>query len=134
MSIKWRDVYATGVDAIDEQHKELFRRVDALLEACKQGKAHEEVEGIMNFMEEYVVSHFSSEEKYMERYDYPDAGAHKKLHAEFMENVRHLSERFKSMGPTLGFVAKVNPLVVDWLLKHVCGEDKKFASYLKEQM
>ncbi len=134
MSIKWRDIYATGVEEIDEQHKELFRRVDALLEACRKGKGREEVEDIMKFMEEYVVSHFNSEENYMDKYGYPEAQAHKKLHAEFTDNVRRLTERFKSMGPTLGFVAQVNPLVVDWLLKHVCGEDKKFANYLKERM
>jgi len=132
--MRWRDIYATGVEEIDEQHKELFRRVGALLDACKKRKTFGEVEGVMKSMEEYLAGHFSYEENCMARCDYPGAEAHKKSHAEFLEDLRRLDERFKSMGPTLGFVAKVNPVVVDWLIGHVCGEDKKFASYLKSRM
>ncbi len=38
MPIEWTQDLAVGVKIIDEQHKEIFRRVDALLEACKAGK------------------------------------------------------------------------------------------------
>jgi len=38
MAIEWTNDLATGVSEIDYQHKELFRRINSLLDACREGK------------------------------------------------------------------------------------------------
>lgn len=43
MAIEWTDELATGVNKIDNQHKELFKRINNLLDACNQGKGKDEV-------------------------------------------------------------------------------------------
>lgn len=37
MSMAWSEDLTIGVAQIDQQHRELFRRFDALLVACRQG-------------------------------------------------------------------------------------------------
>ena len=41
MAILWDDSLATGNDLIDGQHKELFSRVNGLLEACTRADGRE---------------------------------------------------------------------------------------------
>ncbi len=36
MAIEWTMGLSTGVDEIDDQHKELFKRINRLLDACNQ--------------------------------------------------------------------------------------------------
>lgn len=51
MAIRWVDaVFETGVPEIDEQHKELLRRVDQLLEASSKGGDPAEVEKMIRFL------------------------------------------------------------------------------------
>ena len=65
MAIEWTEDLATGVPEIDAQHKELFSRINRLLEACNQGQGRAEVGKTLAFLEEYVLIHFSTEEKIM---------------------------------------------------------------------
>lgn len=71
MAILWTPDLATKVDEIDSQHRELFKRINDLLDACNQGRGKEEVQKVIRFLEEYVATHFGEEEKYMEKYNYP---------------------------------------------------------------
>lgn len=38
MALTWTDDLAVGFGLIDSQHKELFSRFNALLQACREGK------------------------------------------------------------------------------------------------
>ena len=52
MAIEWTKDLETGVALIDEQHKELFDRVNKLLAASSQGRGKEEVGSLLGFLEE----------------------------------------------------------------------------------
>ena len=54
LSLQWREDLAVGVKSIDEQHQELFRRINSLLEACNLGKGREEVASVIAFLGEYI--------------------------------------------------------------------------------
>ena len=58
VAIEWTADLATGVDEIDNQHKELFQRINNLLEACNHGKGKEEVKKVISFLEDYVITTF----------------------------------------------------------------------------
>ncbi|TDA70564.1 MAG: bacteriohemerythrin [Clostridia bacterium] len=132
--MQWSNSLATGVGEIDSQHKELIERVNKLLEACNQGRGKEEVGGIIKFLEDYVVTHFGTEERFMARYAYPEAAAHKQQHAEFVKNFGELKSQFAADGPSLQFVMRVNRVVVDWLINHISKVDKALGAYLKTRM
>lgn len=131
MAISWTEDLSVDVSEIDEQHKELFRRVNALLEACNQGKGKEEVGGVLEFLDAYVRSHFGSEEKLMLEYEYPEYINHRSQHLAFIEDVDKLRQELKERGAGLHLVVRTNQAVVDWLLRHIRKIDKAMGNYVK---
>lgn len=133
MPIEWTKDLATGVDEIDNQHKELFRRINNLLEACMQAKGKDEVGNVINFLEEYVIEHFDAEEAIQKQRNYPDHKSHKALHDEFRKNFAELKRQLESEGPGLPLVLHTNRIVVDWLIKHIGRIDKTLGAFIKKQ-
>jgi len=131
MALNWTDDLSTGSDDIDEQHKELFLRINAFTEACRHGKGKEEVKKVIQFLDDYVVSHFSNEEQYMQRYAYPDYLAHKSQHLDFMETFSTLKKQIVDEGPGVHLVIQTKDMVVQWLLSHIRKVDKALGSFLK---
>ena len=131
MAVLWDEELATGIELIDNQHREIFRRVDILLDACKEHRGKVEVGGFLNFLEDYVVEHFSAEENIQRHFQYPGYAAHKKLHEEFIKSVDGLREQFEREGPSLMMVVNTSQVVVDWFVKHIRKVDKALAEFLK---
>jgi len=131
MAVLWRQDLSIGVEQIDHQHKELFARINHLLNACTEGKGREEVGGVIGFLEEYVVTHFGHEEALMADHGYPEMREHKSFHAHFIQEFNLLKERFEKEGATIYFVIQVNQVVVDWLVGHIQRVDKKLGLFLQ---
>lgn len=134
MVMQWTSSLSVGVEHIDEQHRELLAKVGSLLDACRQGKGKQAVGGIIDFLGDYVVSHFSTEEKYMVQYNYPDYAAHKSQHEQFIRDFQGLKARFESEGPGIQTVLLTNSTVVDWLMKHINQTDKALGTFLKGRL
>jgi hemerythrin len=134
MAIEWTEDLAVGVMAIDDQHKELFERINQLLEACHQSKGREVVGETINFLEDYVISHFSREEEYMQKYGYPDYLKHKGYHTEFIKSLKELKARFEAEGPGTHIIIMTNRVVVGWLNSHIRNVDKLLGDYLKGKL
>ena len=60
----WKDSYRLGVERIDQQHMELFRMTEDLVNAVKAGAGVEEYQKALGFLKDYVVYHFRDEEAY----------------------------------------------------------------------
>ncbi len=131
MALAWREDLAIGVPQIDEQHKELFVRLGALLDACNQGKGKAEVGKVVGFLEDYIVEHFAAEEKLQQTSGYPTYVAHKTLHQQFVAEFAKLKQQFEAEGATVRFVIQVNRVLVDWLVNHIGKTDRLLAEYLK---
>lgn len=130
MAIKWHESLSVGVSEIDQQHQELFRRLNQLLEACNQGKGKESVRELVNFLQEYVVEHFATEERLQKQHGFPGYAEHRAKHAEFMRAAGELKFTLEEQGPTLPFIIAVNKVVVDWLAQHISKMDKEFGRFL----
>ncbi len=134
MHIEWSDEFLVGVDRIDNQHKELFVRVNNLMDAMWEGKGKQEVEGFLTFLGDYVVEHFSEEERYMTKYNYPAYLSHKEIHQKFVSDFVGLKEKFSSGELTSAVAVSVLNDVCDWLRSHVKKMDKQLGAFLKEKM
>lgn len=130
MAIEWTQDLAVGFNKIDEQHKELFKRLNNLLEACNQGKGKEEVGNIINFLGAYVVEHFGTEEEFMKKNNYPAFAAHKQQHEEFVKSFTDLKNEFESKGGGILTVLHANKMLVDWLTNHIGKTDKALGAFL----
>ncbi len=123
----WNATYETGVPVMDEQHKELFRQVDILLD---NGKA-DRVPATLNFLGDYVVKHFSTEEGLQQKSRYPKHAEHKKAHQDFIAAYKSLRQEYESSGQSPIILMKLTRTALDWLKDHIRGKDKEFAAYYK---
>ena len=68
----------------------------------------------------------------MAKYNYPLLEQHKKIHAEFIGAVKQLEEDFEEEGATGSLAESINTLLINWLIKHIKGEDVKFGNFIYE--
>jgi hemerythrin len=130
--------HTIGIKEIDTQHQELIDRLELLRDYLRRGKSRDAIRDTLKFLEAYVVEHFDTEVKYMQRYHYPGLLAHKAEHATFLKDFGSFKERFTSMqaqGEITSFlgleiVRKLN----DWFANHIIMVDKKMGAFLAEKM
>ncbi len=133
MSIQWTEDLSTGFEEIDNQHKELFSRINEFQQACKLGKGREKVRETIKFLEDYVIMHFSTEEDYMEKYNYPAYNSHRIEHQRFIKNLKDIKEDFEKEGAGVSLVVNINHMIVEWLHKHIRRVDKALANFLRDK-
>lgn len=134
MLVQWQPSLEIGVPEVDQQHKEIFNRVNALLTAMQQGKGRQEVSELIDFLAKYVVSHFTAEERVMSTNGYPDYEAHRQQHAAFVADFGELKRELEARGSSSLLVIQVQRRVIDWLIQHIGKEDKRIAEFLKARV
>ncbi len=129
MGLQWTHALSVGVEQIDEQHRELFRRVDRLLDAMI---ANDRAEGmrLVAFLREYVQLHFSAEEALMHARNYPGLADHATEHAAFSADLDSLAGEFLAQGPTAALVLELERRVCGWLRDHVSLRDVALGRFL----
>ena len=132
MSLVWSDVLATGSTEIDLQHKELFTRINRLLAAHEgQNVNNDEVSKVVQYLTDYVVFHFGTEEQLMDRYAYASASGHKAQHVQFVKVFQRLKERMFRDGMNPQLQQEMRDLVVDWLQSHIKFSDRALGAHLR---
>ena len=120
-----------GIPEIDEQHQELFRRLDALHEAIRSGRSREEVGRTLAFLRGYAVEHFGAEEALMIQRAYPGLADHRAEHVAFVGEIAALETEYQRDGPTASLVIRVNIQLTGWLRSHIYRTDKALAAFLR---
>lgn len=130
IKISWDTSLETGDPEIDDQHRELFRRIDQLLAATRDRRARTEVGRLLTFLGDYVVIHFKAEEQLMVAANYPELEAHRHEHQRFVDEYARIFEDYRADGPGPIFVIKFGNRVTGWLCEHICRTDRRFVDHL----
>jgi hemerythrin-like metal-binding protein len=130
IGIEWDDRYLTGIDHLDDQHKELIRVINTICRGIS-GDGQEE----KNFfrqsvfrLSQYLKYHFGEEQQFMERTNYPDISAHVKQHENFMIEMFELIKRAE-MDRFFSPAAMIRYLR-DSILTHITIIDRKYATFI----
>jgi hemerythrin len=134
MPIEWTEKLAVGFKEIDDQHKELFKKVNDLFNAMKQGKGRDEINTVIKFLEEYTVFHFSNEEKYMMKYAYPEYKEHKAQHDGLINDLKKIKSDIAKDGVNTLQVIDLQRNLTDWLMVHIGKVDVLLGKYLHEKV
>lgn len=127
-TLLWNSTLETGISRIDEQHKELVAKISELLEMAKNPVINGlKIKNLIGFLENYVKTHFATEEAFMKVKNYPGMTAHMKEHQFFTSEFLKLKDEFSRNGITLEVKLKLNKLLVDWLINHISKIDKKLS-------
>ena len=128
--IPWLPAYEVKVAEIDEQHKELFRMFNELMDAVWDGKGKDAIKEKLDFTANYAVTHFATEEKYMQRYGFPGYVAHKKLHDDFTADVVKFLGEYESKGASTEVVVQVISSLGNWTREHIRDTDQVLGEFL----
>ena len=131
MLIVWSDELSVGVELIDQQHQELFTRINRLLSGLGEVGSAAELARTMEFLQDYVVLHFDAEEEQMTAYDYPFYREHKDAHVWFIKEVSEMAKELEARGASEELYVRAEKTLVDWFLSHVRKTDMKLGSFLK---
>ncbi|MCD6282245.1 hemerythrin family protein [bacterium] len=134
MYIKWSEDLSVGVELIDEQHKEMFNRINRLLRAIGEIGGAEQVVATADFLQEYVVKHFAAEEEQMVLHGYPGLASHKEHHEYFRGQVEDLRQRLAEHGPDEKLLIEAQELLVNYLRDHILQVDMLLGRFLKENL
>jgi hemerythrin len=132
VALHWTSTLSVGVHELDAQHRELFARVDRLLDAMLRND-RSEASRLLAFLREYVVVHFAAEERLMEEAAYPDLQRHVAEHRRFAAQMRELDAAFREEGPTAALVLRLEREAVAWLYDHVYFTDVAMGRWLMAQ-
>jgi hemerythrin len=128
--VEWDERLSVGIPLIDRQHQKLLDITNDLYFACRQGgkliksQFMVTVKGAVD----YVGYHLGTEDKIMRRVKYPEYGAHKKEHDDFVQELLRQISDYQS-GRTFAPYALVRYLR-DWILSHIAFTDLKLGKYL----
>ncbi len=129
--IKWNNELETKIEEIDSQHKKLIQIINKLYTAMLEKKAKNILKDIIGELIDYTKYHFSTEENYMEKYNYPGYLNHKSQHGFFVRKVNEFQEKFKSGSATLSI--EILNFLKDWLVNHIKVVDKELGKFLIEK-
>ncbi len=127
--IKWTPDLAVGIEEIDAQHQELFRRAERFIEGLAE-PSRQDVGILLSYLRLYCVTHFGAEESWMRQVSYPAYEKHKTEHDGFIEHILELSREHERRGSPGLEPMKVGAWLQRWLEEHVSGTDKAFASFV----
>jgi hemerythrin len=116
MQTYWTPTLLTGVTFVDKDHQEIFHQADLLLQAMKEGKGHGELKQIIDFVDNYIISHFAREEQYMEEHNYPMKAVNKAAHAQFIKKFRDIKAMYESSTASSALVLST---LTDWFKEHI---------------
>lgn len=133
MSLRWEPSLEIGIADVDEQHRELFRQVNDLLDAMRSRRGAEEVQRLLAFLERYIVEHFAAEERLMREAGYPGLGPHRVEHREFVRDFHSLRDDFEAAGPSPAVVVRLNVWLCGWLRRHASDTDQAMGRFLAER-
>ncbi|MCI5140414.1 MAG: hemerythrin [Candidatus Electrothrix sp. ATG1] len=127
MLYPWKDEYSVGVSRFDNHHKKLFDIANQLHDMMKNGKGADVIEATLRELVDYTKYHLAEEEKALERIGYSGISSHKRAHAIFTEQLNSAMEEIEQ-GRAQFVVVKVSKTVIDWLIDHIFGIDKKYTA------
>jgi hemerythrin len=122
LALQWSSALSMGVPDLDAQHRELFTRVDRLLDSMLRGD-RTEARQLAMFLREHVVLHFAAEEQLMHDLGYPEAGDHQAEHRAFAASMVELDSAMADRGATAELVLRLEREVSAWLRDHVYVAD-----------
>jgi hemerythrin len=116
---------ATGIKAIDNDHRMLIDIVNALHDEIDSQAHASQVDSALAALIRYVEEHFAREEKIMEACRYTDLASHMKLHQNLAQTVYSLLRLFRTEPEKIVW-AEVQAFLNQWLINHISKCDMAY--------
>lgn len=123
----WNEGMSVGIDAIDEDHKQIIA-ILAKLTSAEHGETSEQtINEIFIELEHYVTLHFAREEAILEQVCYAELAEHKASHQKFIEHLPELKEEWLTKD-CLACSEKITTFLHQWIVNHILVEDLDYVA------
>ena len=120
-----------GVPKIDEQHRELVSRINAVTSMGTTSATREETQKTLSLLGEYIIKHFSDEEALQRQSGYPKYEWHKGQHQLYIDEFKKLRKEFDTNGASMKFTLDLNNSIITWIVRHIKSVDVEFGKYYR---
>lgn len=124
--LEWKESYSVGIELIDNQHKHLFNLGNSALELIKSDSCIDKSQEIIQLIDDliqYTKFHFSSEESYMLKINFPLYNSHKEEHNTFIKKINSIDVTNLSVNQHKQITDLVS-FLLNWILTHILENDK----------
>ena len=125
--IKWKPEYNIGNLKIDKEHQNLFSLAQKALTITTSKDADKEKNELITIIKtliQYVKTHFTNEETYMQEIKYPDLQKHKELHQTMLTTLTTLISHLNNLD-IKEIEDQLYHFIEEYFIKHIIMEDKK---------
>lgn len=129
--MEFGDPFFVGHPEMDHEHAVMFRLLNGLHLALREGKDRQEIQRLLTFLRYYTDQHFQTEDRLMLRSGFPGYAAHKAVHEQLTAQVLQLETQCRQNHPLLSLSAAT--FLKDWLAHHLSPEDGLLARHLQAQ-
>ena len=126
-SYVFSDDYLTGIDTIDEEHRELFKILGELHHTIAHSDAddkYEQIVSLLKYFRNNLQSHIASEEKYMESIQYEELEVQKLAHDVLLTRLKLLNLDEFDMTKQ-NELEEIVASLTEWILAHILQMDKQ---------
>jgi hemerythrin-like metal-binding protein len=129
MSYTWGTELSVGWVGIDEEHRQVLRRLAEVEERIEAGDSPG-TGAALSALADAVLRHFVAEEELMDRWLYPERAAHKGAHDLFIQDLLALVQEQAEAGLTDDVVEWARGRMPEWLSFHIETNDAPLGRYL----
>jgi len=130
---QWNSRLETGIELIDEQHRELFARIDQLEIAIYNGSASHVLKSLLEYLNSYIVEHLEAEEQILRDCNYPDFDHHIEQHDEFRKLISEMSASYNEKGGDDYFAIDVDKQLRRWWENHILKMDMAYVPFVRKE-
>jgi hemerythrin len=120
-----------GVQKVDDQHRELVNRLNAVTSMGANSVSKEETEKTIDFLCDYILLHFNDEEALQKQSGYPKYEWHKGQHQLYVAEIGKLKQEFFMNGASAKFTLDLNNSIVNWIVRHIKSADVEFGKFYR---
>lgn len=129
--LTWNQSLSVGIEELDAQHQKLIDILNHLYDAMGDGHGTQALKPVLHGLVEYTATHFDTEERYMQEFNYPDYAHHKDEHDVLTWKVAELSLRLEQGGKTMLTIETLT-FIKAWLTAHILGTDMHYTEFFKQ--
>jgi hemerythrin len=134
--LQWNEQFETGNLLVDSQHRMLISYFNRLEELARNpSPSRVEVElflRFIEFLENYILTHFREEEECMHGYKCPFRAENQMAHRAFLGFFRNFKLRLEAEGYRSELVQELHESCSDWIQQHILRIDVQLKPCLNQ--
>jgi hemerythrin-like metal-binding protein len=125
----WNEDLELGLESIDQEHKGLIEHYERLYQKMKKGEGHDYCIELLNYLKNYVNTHFANEEAFLDKINYTDSDNHKDIHNAFKTDLLMIANEFELHEIDNLKLIKFNLFIKNWCMYHILVEDRNYIEF-----